>query len=492
MNLLLVTFFQISSFLLPRDSSKVLNVQQRLQISVDSLATSPFMQNGMLGASIKSLTSGKTLLSYNAQKSLTPASTIKLITSATAFLTLGEDYRYQTNLEYSGEIKNSVLYGNIYIQGAGDPSLGSWRFKDQPDFQALCLSWAKKIKELGIKNIKGQIIGNDTFFEENVLPNKWLWEDIGNYFGAGCSGLNVNENLFTAVFAPSSYAQSATLSKTIPSMESSQILNRVKTDKANTKDKVNIYSTPYQNQIVIQGAIPANKQIKIDGSIPDPALLLANGLLQSLSSYGIKVSDSATSTFNLSKMGVAYQRPEKATLILSNYSPNLKDLARECNYESINLYAESFLKTSSVINNTGRTHEEALTFIKDFWSKKGVKDGFKPKDGSGLSPSTSLTAENLTDVLKIMYSEKTFPAYYASIPVLGVSGTVANLGKKTKAAGNVHAKSGSFDGVRAYSGYFTSKSGETMAFSFILNRFNGEMKEATKALEKLMIMMVEL
>ena len=98
----------------------------------------------------------------------------------------------------------------------------------------------------------------------------------------------------------------------------------------------------------------------------------------------------------------------------------------------------------------------------------------------------------MTDVLKAMYLEKSFGAFYESIPIVGVSGTVSNLGKKSKAVGNVRAKSGSIDGVRAYAGYFTARNGEMMCFSMMLNKYNSDFGSATRELEKLMILMVEL
>jgi D-alanyl-D-alanine carboxypeptidase/D-alanyl-D-alanine-endopeptidase (penicillin-binding protein 4) len=98
----------------------------------------------------------------------------------------------------------------------------------------------------------------------------------------------------------------------------------------------------------------------------------------------------------------------------------------------------------------------------------------------------------MTDILKAMTSEKSFNAFYESIPIVGISGTVTNLGKKSKAVGNVRAKSGSIEGVRAYAGYFTARSGQLMCFSFILNKYNSDFGSATRELEKLMILMVEL
>jgi D-alanyl-D-alanine carboxypeptidase/D-alanyl-D-alanine-endopeptidase (penicillin-binding protein 4) len=143
--------------------------------------------------------------------------------------------------------------------------------------------------------------------------------------------------------------------------------------------------------------------------------------------------------------------------------------------------------------NLGSSTEEAVISLKQIWQTKGIKlNGLKMKDGSGLSPSNGITPNNMTDVLKVMFLEKSFAAFYESIPIVGMSGTVANLGKKSKAVGNVRAKSGSIDGVRAYSGYFTAQNGEMMCFSMMLNKYNADYGSATKELEKLIILMVEL
>ena len=97
--------------------------------------------------------------------------------------------------------------------------------------------------------------------------------------------------------------------------------------------------------------------------------------------------------------------------------------------------------------------------------------GFYAKDGSGLSPTGSLTAQNLSDVLVAATRTQSFTDFYASIGVLGQTGTVRNIGKKTTAAGNVRAKSGSIEGTRAYAGYVTSKSGERLSFSLVAHKY---------------------
>nr|MCU0470050.1 D-alanyl-D-alanine carboxypeptidase [Arcicella sp.] len=237
MKLLIITILKMS-FLWNQsaDSIKVISPTEILQKKIDSLANSPFLENGFLGLSIKSVNSDKNLVEYNAKKSLVPASTMKLISSATALMAMGENFTYTTTLEYSGEIKDSVLIGNIFIKGSGDPSLGSWRFKNKPDYKHLTDIWAKKIKDLGIKEIKGRVFGDGSVFDENVVPDSWSWGDMGNYYGSGAYGLNINENLFWATFNPSKYLEAAPLVKTIPDLPYYGKINRVLTDKPNTGD----------------------------------------------------------------------------------------------------------------------------------------------------------------------------------------------------------------------------------------------------------------
>lgn len=494
MKLLLITLFKIFIFQTQSsDSLKVITPKEVIQRKIDSLVNSPFLENGFLGLSIKSVNSDKNIVEYNAKKSLQPASTMKLISSATAFIALGEDFKYLTILEYSGQIKDSILIGNIIIKGSGDPSLGSWRFKNQPDYKQLTDRWAKKIKELGIREIRGRIFGDGSLFDENVLPDTWSWGDMGNYYGAGSYGLNMNENLYWVTFKPSNYKESAPILKTSPDLPYYQKINRVLTDKSGTGDQVNIYSTPYQDVLIMQGFVPEGKDFSVKGSIPDPALFSAYFLQKKLLENGINVLETPLSYLEANKKNIYYQKPLQTFQIDTLSSPTLRDLAKECNFQSINLYAETFLKTPSVLLNLGSSTEDAIKGLKQIWHTKNVKlEGFKMKDGSGLSPANGITPNNMTDVLKAMYLEKSFGAFYESIPIVGVCGTVSNLCKKTKAVGNVRAKSGSIDGVRAYSGYFTAQNGEMMCFSMMLNKYNSEFGSATRELEKLIVLMVEL
>ena len=466
---------------------------QRLQGQVDTLQNSTFLQYGMLGVSVKVAKTGTPILQYQSRKSLSPASTMKLLTTATALTVLGEGFRYQTTLEHDGEIVNGVLKGNLYIRGTGDPTLGSGRFKGFLDMEELFARWVAKIKEIGIKEVQGSVIADATIFEENAPPDTWNWNDMGNYYGAGAGGLNVNENSVKVIFKPSKIGEPASVVRTEPELLHVELINHVKTDKAGTGDQVTIFSKPYDRELLLEGFVPYGVgEFAVRGAMPDPAYWLAYRFQEKLLESKITMCEEPTTIFQIQRKYADYLSP-KSSILDFVYSPSLSEIIKQCNFQSINLYAEALLKTVGVKLGFQNTTSDGVKAQKQVWQSKGINlNGFLPKDGSGLSTVSGVTADNMTDILFKMANEPTFQAFYQSIPVLGQTGTVRNLGKNTRAEGNVHAKSGSIEGVRCYAGYFTAKSGELYCFSFMLNRYNAEAGNATKALEKLMIMLCDL
>ena len=170
--------------------------------AVLELQNSELLRNGSLAVSLKSVKDGKHIFSANQERSLPSASTLKLVSTATVLSVFGGDYRFQTFLEYDGIIKKDTLVGNLYIRGTGDPSLGSDRFKGYPGSAELLIRWAAAIQKAGIRYIKGNIIGDASFFDNQPLASTWIWGDIGNYYGAGVQGLNFNENQYKIKFKP--------------------------------------------------------------------------------------------------------------------------------------------------------------------------------------------------------------------------------------------------------------------------------------------------
>lgn len=440
--------------------------------AVLELQNSELIRNGTLSVSVKSVVDKKTIFAINSEKSLPSASILKLVSTATILSVLGGDFRYQTFLEYDGYVMKDTLVGNIYIRGTGDPSLGSDRFKEYPSSAQLITRWTAAIQKAGIKYIKGDVLADASYFDANTLADSWIWGDLGNYYGAGVSGLNFNDNQYKIKFKPGVDEDDPAIFQGIePSIPYLIFSNKVTTGERGSGDKTVVYGNPLSNQVILTGTVPRGvPTFSVKGSIPDPATYVAYALKQSINTTIPVISE--TVTFKLTK-SVVLPGPRK---ILDEYkSPPLKEICQQANFWSVNLYADSFLKKAGKILQGKSDYDDAAKAVTNFWwNRKADMRGFVIKDGSGLSPSGSVTTNNMTDILSLATKEASYPDFYKSIAILGVNGTVRNLGKGTKAAGNIRAKSGSIEGTRAYAGYVTTKSGSILSFAIIANKYQQE------------------
>ncbi|RRB07346.1 D-alanyl-D-alanine carboxypeptidase/D-alanyl-D-alanine endopeptidase [Larkinella rosea] len=495
-------FFVIISLCQAHPSADSLALK-RLQTTINQLQTSPFLRNGTAALSVRRTRDGVTLLDYNAQLSLPSASTLKLVTTATTLAVLGDNYTFRTILEHDGTLKDSILNGNLYIRGSGDPSLGSNRFAEFADAPTLLRTWTEMVKAAGIKHIRGSVIGDASVIQSLPVPDTWVWGDMGNYYGAGISGLNFNENLYRAVFKPAkTVGLPAGVLRTEPSTPFLRLQNNVKTGPAGSGDEVIIYNAPFSPLVFLEGTVPLGvNEFGVKGSLPDPAYFTAFALNEQLVKTGISISGLPQSigpgrkSESMTPDALPIIPPAKRTQLHLHTSVPLSELARLTNHQSINLYAEVMLiLAGNSLTKAPVGTEKAILEMTRFWQNKGVDmSGFRPKDGCGLSPVGALTAANLTGILAAMSKEKSFLPFYDSIPVVGESGTVKSLARGTAAVGNVRAKSGTIEGVRAYAGYATSADCELVSFTVLVNKYQpGSLKGVMTLLEQIMAQLTAL
>ncbi|WP_461097572.1 D-alanyl-D-alanine carboxypeptidase/D-alanyl-D-alanine endopeptidase [Spirosoma luteolum] len=461
---------------------------------VDSFQASSAVRYGTVALSVRRIRDGREVVAYNARQSMPSASTLKLITTATAMAVLGSDYSYTTTLEYDGTVKDSVLTGNLYIRGTGDPSLGSWRFPSYYELPALLKNWSAQVRAAGIRRIRGQVVGDASLFPDLTTPDTWPYGDLGNYYGASLSALNLNENLYRVFFRPGrSIGSPARLLRTDPVLPYLSLQNNVSTDAAGTGDQVVIFGAPFQNQQWLTGKVPLGEEFSVKGALPEPAYYAAYALHQQLTADRIPVETAPVAVGSGAHTSVT--GAGKRTTISEHKSPPLTELVQQTNFQSINLYAEALLRTTALqLDKSVRSTEGSVDALVGYWQRKGVDlGGFRIKDGSGLSTVGALAASNMTGILSAMGRESAFTAYLNTIPVVGQTGTVRNLAKGTAAAGNIRAKSGSIEGVRAYAGYFTATNGERMSFCVLVNKFTpGQSRSVTTGLEKVFVGLVRL
>lgn len=434
------------------------------------------MKGAALSMYVVSLKTGKVLLDHHGHRSMTPASTLKSITTATALQILGPDYRFVTRLEHDGHItQDGLLEGNLYLHGGGDPSLGL------DDHEAVIDEWTNALIQKGIRKINGSIIADADIFEYNPVPGGWVWDDIGNYYGTGAFGLNIHENLYHLYFKPGPVGQPAQVLRTVPPMPELTFFNEMKTGPAGSGDNGYIYGMPYTDYHLLRGTIPAGvSEFGIKGAMPDPPLFCASRLRERLQAKGI-----ASRSANTLRTWTG--KPGQRVAFWSKSSEPLSELIRTTNQRSHNLFAEAIFKAIGVRQAKEGSTKASAKALLEYWEKQGVDTkGVFVEDGSGLTRANAVTARFVVQVLQHTARATQGQVFQASLPVVGQDGTVRNLCKGGAAQGRVRAKSGFFARTRGYVGYAEGLKGDQIAFAILANQYAGSYSAMTGRFERLL------
>lgn len=456
---------------------------------IEQLLQTSYMRGASFSFIAKDLQNGEILYEYDMDRLLSPASVLKVVSTATALDLLGEDYQYPTSLQYDGTLQDGVLRGNLYIKGSGDPSLGSSHFA--PEHREFLTAWLSALEQAGIRQITGSIIADESIFDTEGASTKWLREDMGNYYAAGSYGLSVFDNLYKLFLRTGTVGTLPTVIGMEPQISSIQFKNYLKV-AAISSDSAYIIGAPLEDIRYLYGSLPANRESYVlKGDIPDPALFLAQYFTSFLQQRGIQV-DGNPSCHRIEVEQKRWKRKERKTLV-TTYSPPLREIVRVCNHVSHNLYADALLKTvglqykkqkNEVISSFG----QGIEVIKEYWKEKGLDvQSLKMYDGSGLAPMDKVSARFMGDLLFYMATQsKVSEAFRASLPEVGVEGSVRNFLKGTKLQGKAQLKSGGITGVRCYVGYIT-KGEKQYAVALFSNNYTCSMRDMTKGLERLLL-----
>lgn len=375
------------------------------------------------------------VMDENSELSMTPASCLKIVTTAAALEILGEEFCYETSLEYDGVYKKGILKGNLYIKGGGDPCLGSERVPGAFGWKEQLAQWVDVVQKAGIKEIEGSVIGDASLWEKAGVVPSWSWEDVGNYYGAGASALSFHENAYTLILRPgSSVGDPVELIRTEPP-HAAIFHNELRTAEAGSGDAACIYGSEFSLSQWVRGTVPLAEEFVIKGAMPDPSTYTANLLKQCLQTRGVTVADKESMTQGERKVLCKVQ------------SPKVSEIVYHTNQKSVNLYAEHLLKKMGEIVKKEGSTEAGLATIRDFWQGKGMDmEGFRMVDGSGLSRKNLIQAKQLVQVLIAMQSSQSF---------------INSLPEKEP---GIRGKSGSMSFVRGYVGYVGD-----VAFAILIN-----------------------
>ena len=455
--------------------NQVISVQQKIA----GWQADPGLSTASVCIAVSDIRTGEALIKSEPQQSLVPASILKLVTTATALEVFGPDFRFQTTLAASGLIRNDTLFGDLQIVGGGDPTLGSMYFPDNNHFLE---DWIKLIQSRNIKVVSGNLVLDATIYESKTIPSTWIWEDIGNYYGAGASGISVYDNLYEIHLSSGKEAGKPTkMGQVNPEIPGIDIQDEVLSSDINS-DQAYVFGSPMENRRVISGTIPKNRSdFIVKGSVPDPSALLASEFRKKLTANGINVSGAT-------RFEKANTREGLPVVLSVNQSPPLRDIIKVTNYESVNLFAEHLLKQLAFRSSGLGTTKDGCKFVVEFWKDKGLDmKGFFMNDGSGLSRFNAITAIQMVNILNYMKTKSAYSTdFYESLATVG-KGTLTVLRSKNFPNQCLRSKSGSMTRVRCFAGYLTTDSKRELSYSIMLNNFSCSLAEATKKIEEVLV-----
>ncbi|MDA3860295.1 MAG: D-alanyl-D-alanine carboxypeptidase/D-alanyl-D-alanine-endopeptidase [Melioribacteraceae bacterium] len=416
------------------------------------------------GVLIESLTTGDIWYEQNMDKMFMPASNEKIPTAATALTTLGPDFVFTTSLSYKGEILDSVLYGDLIVNGIGDPTFYTRFFNDPRD---PFFSWTDTLLKLGIKKIDGNIIGDDSAFDDNGYGNGWSHDGLDSWYSAESGALQFNENYVDLQIIPPTRIEDSV--KIIPNIESNYFSRINKTTISDTgRTRVSINRPFGTNNIIVSGVVIAgSKAFERTPSISNPTLFYTTVLKETLIDKGILVTGEAIDCDDIENWELDYTNSEP---ILLHYSPPLNEILKGLMKRSQNMYAETMVKTMGWHESGIGSFREGKKVVEKVLKDFGIEPNtYAYRDGSGLSRYNYISPHQIVKILKGMRNSKYWDTWKEILPIAGVDGTLRRRMKGTKAEGNVIAKTGTISNVRGLSGYLTTSDGEEIVFSFLIN-----------------------
>ncbi len=432
----------------------------------DILASSRY-RSAQVGILVVDAETGKEVFSHYADRPLIPASNMKVVISVTALGALGSGFKFKTPVYRQGNVTNGVLKGNLAICGRGDPNL-SGRFHDGDALHCF-RNLAAQVAASGIKRIEGDIVGDDSYFDRELINPGWPDDQLQNWYCAPINALSANDNCISVGVRPPAGSSVAVIGLSPPT-RFFEIRNTCKSGRTNA---VAVYRSQGTNSIIVSGTIKSGVQGGIV-TVHDPALFTTTLFREQLESAGIKV----TGKTRLIGRDETVSKSEK--LKVAEWVSGMPETLKAMNKNSQNFYAEMMLKTIGAVFRGKGTTKNGHEVIKEVMTRLGVsKEHYVFEDGCGLARGNRVSARLLTTLLAYSWKKPAYrQAMLDSLPVGGVDGTLSRRFRENGLKEQVFAKTGYVSRAGSLSGYCKTKNGRWLVFSILVNDMNsnGEMK----------------
>src|SRR5690625_2717358 len=431
---------------------------------IDGILDDPRLDGTIAGVVVQDAATGERLYEHNPDYRLMPASNMKMLSSAAAMEILGPDYTFTTTVHTDGVTRGNsgVMHGDLYLRGDGDPTMLA------EDFDSL----AAQVADSGVRMVRGDLVADDTRFDDQRLGPLWSWGDEDFYYSAQISALSVGPNedydagTIIVDTAPGADAGDAAEVSIIPDTDYITIDNQATTVEAGGTTSVGVTRERGSNTWTVSGTIAADADTsRVWRAVWEPTGLAASVFVDALEDHGVRVRGDV-------RTGEA--TPDDAEEVASHESMTLTELLNPYMKLSNNGHGEVLLKTvAAEMEGTGDWPTGAAV-ISDYLHTMGMTEETRLVDGSGLSRGNQVPAGEFASFLYEVQDAEWFEEWYEEFPVACagermVGGTLNTRMCDTPAEGNVRAKTGSLTGVTALSGYVTDADGRDLVFSLLFN-----------------------
>jgi len=405
----------------------------------------------------------KPLISWQAEQPFQPASTMKLVTSYAALDMLGPAYTWKTSVYMTGHMEGDVLHGDLILQGGGDPRLVVENF------------WTliRQIRAKGIRTMQGNLILDSSWMEPQHLDAAAFDGDPTRPYNVTPDGLLVNYNVLNLQLRPE--ADGLRVTTLTPLALKSTVNVRFETGACGEwryKLAPTFSMVRQQMHLELTGtyATSCGDQSWLLQPYPLTHADYVGALFRDLWKESGGQFDGSVQQESLPAL------PLTAKLVTEMKSESLPEILRFLNKYSNNVMTRLVMLTlDKETNQQAANSTRATQLIQDWFKRIGIDaQGVKMENGSGLSRTERISAYQMGSMLTHAYASPVMPELMASLPVLGVDGTMRKRAVKHAVAGRAHIKSGRLENVRAVAGYVLAESGKRYVVVCFVNHKNAD------------------
>lgn len=407
------------------------------------------------------------LITAGAERSMNPASAIKLVTTYAALELLGPAFQWVTEAYAAGALSDGVLTGDLVLKGRGDPKLTLENF------------WLllRSLRGRGLREIRGDLVLDRTYFATNDHDPARFDEQPTRPYNTGPDALLVNFKAVRLTFVPDSETRLVRILAE-PALPQVQIVNRLALVNGPCGDwvsrlKVDAQGGSAATRLTFSGRYAAScgERERSYSVLPHAHYVL--GLFREL---WRELGGSFTGTVRDGAVGA------DARLIAAVESPALAQVVRDMNKFSNNVMARQlFLTLGAEGAGEPATPEKADRVIREWLAGKGLSvPELILENGSGLSRNERISARNLGLLLLSSFRSPMMPELIASLPLAAVDGTMKKRLSDADVAGQAHIKTGSLTGVRSIAGYMLDAQGRRLVVVSMVNHPNAGNAQAAQ------------